>query len=71
MFPVEPDKLDIKRLLRVFLFIMHYEQIDSETNEKQTQFCSNLLMSRMRYEVDKGVTSFNKSKRFYHDQRQY
>ena len=56
VFLVELDKLDIKRLLRGFLFIMHYEQMelrrDSEKNEKQTQFCSNLLTSRMRPDVN-------------------
>ena len=39
MFILEPDKLDIKRHLCGFIFIMHYKQIswqkDSETNEKQ------------------------------------
>ena len=42
MFLVEPDKLDIKRYLRGFLFIMHYSiKITGEktaTNEKQMQF---------------------------------
>ena len=26
---------------------------DSETNEKETQICSNLLTSRMRYDVNR------------------
>ena len=58
MFLVEPDKLDIKRHLRGYLFIMHYYEIsgrkERETNEKQTQFCSNLLKLQMHYDVNWG-----------------
>ena len=41
MFLVEPDKLDIERYLRGFLFIMHYSRFNGKktaTNEKQMQF---------------------------------
>ena len=47
VFLVEPDKLDTKRHLHGFLFIMHHPRIlrrkERQTTENQTQFCSNFL----------------------------
>ena len=48
MFLVEPDKLDSNDTLLANLM-----KNDSKTNEKQTQFCSNSLTSRMRYGVNR------------------
>ena len=61
MFLVEPDKLDIKDTYRTWFSIYHAlvadltakDSKDSDTNETQTQFCLNLLTSRMRDEVNR------------------
>ena len=57
VFLVEPDKLDIKRHLHGIVFIMHHKNIfrckERQTKEKQTQFCLNLLTSRIRYNVSR------------------
>ena len=56
MFLVEPDKLDIKRHLHGFLFIMHHNKIlrheECQRSEKHTPFCPNLLTSQTRNEVN-------------------
>ena len=64
MFLAEPNKLDIKIHLHGFLFIMNnYHQIlrhkERQTNQNQTQFCSNLLTSRMLYDVSRWGSQSN------------
>ena len=56
----EITEVEITRVDCSFLFAMHYYMIlnhrKHQTNEKQTQYCVNLLILRMHYDIQSNLS---------------